>query len=239
MWCPALATLITCLVLKRKITNLSWQWGNPKYQWWSYLTPLLYSTLAYLLVWLCSFGGFYNQTFVHGTARELGWSNLPDYVFIILFFLINGVIGMFGSLSTALGEEIGWRGFLVPELLEITTYTRTSLISGLVWAIWHYPLLIWGNYNNGTPAWYALTCFTILVVSMNFVFTWFRIKSGSLWTGAMLHASHNLFIQSFFTPLTTGTGNSKWFIDEFGAALPIVTIGFAFYFWMRRKELNV
>jgi len=239
MWCPALATLVTCRLLHRKITGLAWQWGNPKYQFWSYLTPLLYSTIAYSLVWLLGFGGFYNETFVNQAARELGWDSLPDPVFIILFFASNAVIGILGSLSTALGEEIGWRGFLVPELMKKTNYTRTSLISGFIWAIWHYPLLIWGNYNNGTPAWYGLICFTVLVVSISFVFTWFRIKSGSLWTAAMLHASHNLFVQSFFTPITTDTGHTKWFIDEFGAALPAVTVLFAFYFWTRRKELTI
>jgi hypothetical protein len=64
-----------------------------------------------------------------------------------------------------------------------------------------------------------------------------RLKSGSLWTGALLHASHNLYIQGFFTPLTRDTGKTAWFIDEFGALLPIVTIGFAVYFWSKRGEL--
>jgi hypothetical protein len=41
-----------------------------------------------------------------------------------------------------------------------------------------------------------------------------------------------------FTPLTRDTGNTAYFIDEFGIALPIVAIGIAFYFWTRRKELN-
>jgi membrane protease YdiL (CAAX protease family) len=49
-----------------------------------------------------------------------------------------------------------------------------------------------------------------------------RLKSGSLWTAAILHASHNLYIQAIFTPLTRNTGKTAWFIDEFGAILPIV-----------------
>jgi len=155
----------------------------------------------------------------------------------VLFFIVSGVIGIFGSMSTALGEEIGWRGFLVPQLSNITNYTYTSLISGAIWALWHYPLLIWGNYNNGAPAWYGLTCFTVMVISMSFVFTWFRLKSSSLWTGVMLHASHNLFIQGFFTPITIANSQSKYFIDEFGTVLAVVTLAFAVYFWTRRKEL--
>jgi len=98
-------------------------------------------------------------------------------------------------------------------------------------------VLIWGDYNAGTPTWYGLTCFTVMVISISFVFAWMRLKSGSLWTGAMLHASHNLFVQAIFTPLTRNTGKTAWFIDEFGAVLPAVTVVVAIYFWRRRKEL--
>lgn len=171
-------------------------------------------------------------------AKSLGWASLSPGVFIPLFFVLNGVIGLFGSMSTALGEEIGWRGFLVSHLNNITSFTSTSLISGMIWAIWHYPLIIWGHYNGGTPIWYGLTCFTVAVVSASFIYTWFRLKSGSLWTGVMLHASHNLFIQSFFTPITiVSNPRTNYFIDEFGAVLAAVTLIAALYFWTRRNEV--
>jgi membrane protease YdiL (CAAX protease family) len=141
-------------------------------------------------------------------------------------------------MSTALGEEIGWRGFLVPELSNVTSYTKTSLLSGAIWAIWHYPLLIFGNYNEGTPPLYGMTCFTVMVISISFVFTWFRLKSNSLWTGVMLHASHNLFIQGFFTPITTNNGQTPYFIDEFGIVIPAVSVLLAIYFWTRRHEVE-
>ena len=76
-----------------------------------------------------------------------------------------------------------------------------------------------------------------MVISISFVFTWFRLKSNSLWTGVILHASHNLFIQSIFSPLTRDTGNTKYFIDEFGVVLPIVSICVAIFFWKKRSEL--
>jgi membrane protease YdiL (CAAX protease family) len=238
MWCPALATYLTCKVLGYKISGLAWQWGNPKYQLWSYLIPMIYALISYLIIWCAGWGGFYNKQFVTDAAQSLGWGKLPQGVFIVLFFVATGVIGLFGSMATALGEEIGWRGFLVPQLSNVTNYTYTSLISGVIWALWHYPLLIWGNYNNGAPAWYGLTCFTVLVISISFVFTWFRLKSNSLWTGVMLHASHNLFVQAFFTPITLTNSRSKYFIDEFGAVLAIVSVLFAVYFWSRRRELS-
>ena len=46
----------------------------------------------------------------------------------------------------------------------------------------------------------------------------FRMKSGSLWTGVILHASHNLFIQAILTPLTIDNGKTMYYIDEFELA---------------------
>jgi uncharacterized protein len=77
-----------------------------------------------------------------------------------------------------------------------------------------------------------------LVISISFVFAWMRLKSGSLWTGAILHASHNLYIQAIFTPLTRDTGKTAWYIDEFGAVLPLVALAFGIYFWSKRSDLS-
>ena len=238
MWCPALATLVTLKLIGRKISDLAWSLGKTKYLWGSYLIPLCYSFIAYLIIWSIGWGSFYNTTFVSNTAHEFGWDALPKWLFIIVFFFMNAVIGMLASISTALGEEIGWRGLLVPELAKKMGYTGVSLTSGLIWGIWHYPLLIFGNYNNGTPAWYGWICFTVSITAASFIYTWYRMKSGSLWTGVLLHASHNLFIQSIFTPITEQNIRSPWYIDEFGAVIPVVTVLFAIYFWSKRKELK-
>jgi membrane protease YdiL (CAAX protease family) len=238
MWCPACAAFITTKVLKRKIAGLAWRWGNPRYQLWSYLVPLIYALIAYLIIWLAGWGGFYNHQVADSVAKAFGWQHLPMALTIVLYFIFTGLWGMPGNVATSLGEEIGWRGFYVPELYKITSYTKTSLLVGITWAVWHFPILLFADYNSGTPAWYGLTCFTVMVVSMSFVFTWFRIKSNSLWTAVLLHASHNLFVQSFFTPFTRDTGHTKYFVDEFGAVLPAIAVIAAIYFWTRRKELE-
>jgi membrane protease YdiL (CAAX protease family) len=237
MWCPALSAFITTKILNRKISGLAWQWGKPRYQFWAYLIPLIYALIAYLIIWMVGWGRFYNHDFVSQVAKSFGWEHLPKGLIILLYFFFMGLFGMAGSLSTALGEEIGWRGFLVPELFKTTSYTKTSLIVGVIWAVWHFPILIFADYNSGTPIWYGLTCFTVMVVSISFIFTWFRLRSNSLWTGAIMHASHNLFVQSIFSPLTKDTGHTKYFMDEFGAVLPVVCFVFAIYFWSKRGEL--
>jgi membrane protease YdiL (CAAX protease family) len=240
MWCPALATYLTCRILKLNFSLLPWRWGSTSDLTWSALIPIAYSAVAYILIWIIGGGNFYNQEFVTDAAKQLGWSTLPDGVFIVLFVVVTGVIGMIGSMSTALGEEIGWRGFLVPRLMAYTSsYTKTSLISGLIWAVWHYPLLIFGDYNNGAPALYGITCFTVLVVSISFVYTWFIIKTKSLWTGVLLHASHNLFVQGILGPLTLENEQSRYLVGEFGAVLPAVTVVVAIYFWTKRAELRL
>ena len=238
MWCPGIAAVISTIILKRQLSSLGWRWGNAKYVLQSYLIPLLYAFIAYLIIWVMNWGGFYNKEFVNKIATAFGWKGIPEWIFILIYFILGGTIGMVRSSATALGEEIGWRGFLVPELYKNLGYTKTSLLTGAIWSVWHYPILLFADYNSGTPAWYGLTCFTVMVISISFVFTWYRMKSGSLWTGVLLHASHNLFIQSFFTPLTKDTGNTKYYTDEFGIVLPVVSLCFAVWFWRKRSELS-
>ena len=237
MWSPGIAALITMKILKRNISDLGWKWGKTKYQVWCYLIPIIYSFIAYLVIWVFGWGGFYNKEFVNGLTESFGLGPIGGGFTIALYVILFGIFGTIRSMSSALGEEIGWRGFLVPELYKKYGFTKTAFISGLIWGIWHLPSLLFADYNSGAPSWYAMSCFMVLVVSISFVYTWFRIKSGSLWTGVLLHATHNLFIQGIFTPLTADTGNTPYYIDEFGIVLPIVTIGFALYYWNKRKEL--
>jgi uncharacterized protein len=237
MWCPALAAFATLWLNGRSFKELGWKWPAVKYAAMSWYVPLLYAAIAYVIVWIFGLGGFPNRRFMEGLVARMGVSSSP-VISTLLYVLLTGTFGLVGSLSRALGEEIGWRGFLVPELFKTTSFTGTALFSGIVWACWHYPILIWGDYNAGTPSWYGLTCFTVMVIAIAVVFAWLRLKSGSLWTGAILHASHNLYVQAIFTPMTQDRGKTAWFIDEFGAVLPLITILFAIYFWSRRRELS-
>lgn len=237
MWCPALAAVATLKLNGRSLADLGWRWPQSKYAFQSWLIPLLYAAIAYAIIWTFRLGGVPNREFMQHLVARMGQHASPA-TSTLLYILLSGTFGLIGSMASALGEEIGWRGFLVPELFKTTNYTATSLISGIVWACWHYPILIWGGYNNGTPTWYGLMCFTVMVVSLSFIFAWMRLKTGSLWVAVLLHASHNLYIQGFFTPLTTNTGKTPWYIDEFGAVVPLVAVAFAIYFWRRRGELD-
>lgn len=237
MWCPALAGMATLKVYKRDLSDLGWKWPEKKFAIQSWFIPLLYASITYAVVWCFRLGGFPNQEFMDAIAARMGLRASPA-ISAIVYVLLAGSFGMAKGLASSLGEEIGWRGFLVPELFRNIGFTGTALISGVVWSCWHYPLLIWADYNSGTATWYGLTCFTVMVISIAFVFAWMRLKSGSVWTAALLHTSHNLYIQAIFTPLTRNTGKTAWYIDEFGAVLPLVALVFAIYFWSRRNELS-
>jgi membrane protease YdiL (CAAX protease family) len=236
MWCPALAGMLTLRLNGRSIADLGWKWGETKYQVRSWYIPLLYAFIAYAIVWIFHLGAFGNPDYYDSLVKTMHLGGAP-WISIVVGIVLTGVYGLIRSVASALGEEIGWRGFLVPELSKTTSFTVTSLVSGIVWSLWHYPILIYGDYNAGTPTWYGLMCFTVMVISISFVFAWMRLKSGSLWTAAILHGSHNLYVQAIFTPLTRDTGKTAWYIDEFGCVLPLVAIAFAIYFWTKRREL--
>jgi membrane protease YdiL (CAAX protease family) len=218
MWCPGIAAMATTLVFQRNLKGLGWRLGNARYLVVAYALPLAYAAATYVVVWILGLGAFSAE------GLPAGYS-LPS------FLAINATAGMVLSLSAALGEEIGWRGFLVPELARVTSFTGTALLSGAIWTAWHTPLILFADYRSSAPVWIALACFTVMAVGISFAFAWLRLRSGSLWPAALMHASHNLFIQQIFDPLTQDTGITAYITGEFGVALAIAAIVVAYTFW--------
>jgi len=238
MWSPGLAAIITKLWFKENISELGWKWQPNKLLLWAFIIPILISVIAYLVIWTFGWGEFYNAKFVKETAASFGITSLSPFWVIFIFVIFTGTFGLIGKCSRALGEEIGWRGFLTPELYKKFGFIKTSLIVGVIWAVWHYTVLIFGDYNNGvTPISFQLACFTISIIAASFIYTYFTIKAGSLFPAMILHGTHNLYIQSILTPLTKSNSFTPWFIDEFGAIVPMVTVIFAIYFITKRKNL--
>jgi membrane protease YdiL (CAAX protease family) len=100
------------------------------------------ASLIYAFVWTTGFGGFYNKPFVDLVAKDFGFRPLPQWATIAFYFFFTATIAVIKDFATVLGEEIGWRGFLVPELAKRHSFVATSLISGIIWALWHYPILL-------------------------------------------------------------------------------------------------
>jgi membrane protease YdiL (CAAX protease family) len=188
-------------------------------------------------VWLAGLGGFYNVPFMQATAKAYGLASMPLSSALIVYVLITMTAGFVPKTGRALGEEIGWRGFLVPELAKVLGFAGVGMVSGLMWALWHFPAILFRDYHAGTPAWYALTCFTVMVVAQSFIAAWLTLRAQSLWPAAFLHGSHNMFVQLIFTPLTTDTGGTAYIIDEFGFGLAITSVVGAVICWRKRGEL--
>jgi membrane protease YdiL (CAAX protease family) len=222
MWSPALATFATKKIFRERIRDLPWQWAEGRYIALAYFLPVGYSLPIYLFVWFTGLGPF-NSSTLPKILADFGWQNLPTGFGVSLFVLFTATLGMVAKLSRAIGEEIGWRGFLVPELTKVVGFRGVGAISGLMWAAFHYPVLLFADYNSGAPAWYSIVCFTLWVVIASYIMAWLTLRARSLWPAAILHASHNLFIQSILTPLTKDAGPTKYIIDEFGIGL-VVTI---------------
>jgi len=237
MWCPALAAFASCRVLGRSVRSLAWRWPEWKYIAAAYFVPIAYAAIAYGTVWALRLGGW-NHDFVGLLVQRFGLRGMPPWATFALWLLFTATVQLIPALASGLGEEIGWRGFLVPELAKQMSFTKLSLLSGIIWAAWHAPVLLFADYNAGTNRWFAMACFAVMVVSISFIFAWMRLRSQSLWPAAVLHASHNLFVQRVFDNLMRDTGKTLWYTTEFGIALAVVSIGFAAYFWMRRSEVE-
>jgi membrane protease YdiL (CAAX protease family) len=237
MWSPAIAALLTCRLSGLSLQSLGWSWGAWRWQWLAFAIPLGYTTVAYVFVWFSGYGGFPDPQFVVSTRASLGWTSAPDWLVLGGYFLLIGSAGMALSMAFALGEEIGWRGFLTPQLTALFGFRAGALLTGVIWTLWHLPLVFFADYNNTAPSWFGVTSFAVLMLGMSVIMAWLRLSSGSLWTAAVFHASHNQFIQVFFTPATIVRGTKTSFaIDEFGFALPAVVLVLAIVFWRLARK---
>ena len=239
MWCPAFAALATCRLLGIDAATLGWNWRPARYVAWAYVFPVLYALPVYLATWTLIRGSFAFSEFAAPLGAAFGFPNWPRATALFLAIPCYATLGVIRSTAVALGEEIGWRGFLLPRLVERTGFTIGCLLSGCIWAVWHYPGLLFADYNSGTKPAFALTCFTLMVIADSYILGWLRLMSGSLWPAAILHASHNLFIQAIFDRITAPAGNALYVTTEFGFGLVLSIGAFAVYFWTRRNELPV
>lgn len=239
MWGPGLAALLTCRLSGRPIGSLGWAWGAWRWQALSYLWPLAVCGISYGVVYASGLGGFPNPATVAGLRRSLGWPGAATWAVVSGWFVLFATTGFVRGVASALGEEIGWRGFLTPILHRRYGFTRGALLTGAAWTIWHFPIMFFSNYDSATPLWFATPCFVVEVLSLAVIMAWIRMRSGSLWTGALAHSSINLFNQGYFAPLTSPRGTVTAYVtDESGIVLPLVLLVVAVFVWTKRGSLE-
>lgn len=140
-------------------------------------------------------------------------------------FIIQFVMGLFLSpllnIITCSGEEIGWRGYLLPKLMDHYSPRLSIVISGFIWGLWHGPIIAMGyNYGLDYPffPWAGILAMIVFSIFVGSFFSYLTIRTKSFWPAAMAHGSLNGFagISVFFT-----SGNPSPFIGP----LPLGLIG--------------
>jgi membrane protease YdiL (CAAX protease family) len=239
MWMPGLAAILTCRILGRPLSTLGLGRWNGWFVLLAYLIPIAYCLVASVGTVVFGFGGFPNDGFVRTVADTMGLSGIPTWAVIVLFILLQGTTGMVAGVGAAAGEEIGWRGFLVPELARALPFTGVALLSGFIWAAWHYPITAVVYRDADLPPAFWLVTFTFVAIAISFAQAWLRLRTGSLWPPIFLHASHNLWMQSVFFPLTSERQYTKWVAGDLGLAFVVVAAVVAVGFWLKRGDLPV
>jgi len=237
MWSPGLAALLTQFIATRSLRGLGWRFGSARWLGIACILPVLYALPVYAVTWLTGLGIFPNPSRIARLAEEYSSTSTPTTVAIFVLFSLT--LDMVLPLLTALGEEIGWRGLFVPELAKMTSFTKTALISGVVWAAWHMPGIFLADLNDtGIPNLYAAAMFAVMIITISFPFAWLTLKSDSLWPAVLLHAFHNQFVQGMLDKLTGKTVVTPYITGEFGVGLALTGLIVAYVFWRRQQDVS-
>ena len=137
----------------------------------------------------------------------------------------------------ALGEEIGFRGYLLPRLMGLGS-TRALLLSGLLHGIWHFPLMLVTPVYPILGTWLIVGPIFLLTLTGAGVFYGFlRLESGSVWPPTLAHGAINTFLNMFkmFT-ITSSPVTLEYLAGETGVLTLIVTALFAGWFLYRLRQ---
>jgi uncharacterized protein len=184
-WVPAVAALLAAALTggRGALRDLGARLVRWRVGWRWYLVvvlgPAAFSVAVALLYALM--GGSFAAATPPALRGETPLVILP--LFLVVLFVTDGV-----------GEELAWRGFSLPRLLASYNALVASLILGVLWALWHLPL-VWTEvaplYQQ--PVWLLLLDTT----AKSILFTWvFLHTRGSVLVAALLHATTNLFVVS-------------------------------------------
>lgn len=112
------------------------------------------------------------------------------------------VAGVTVNMLAALGEELGWRGYLHEQLITLG-FWKCSLVTGTIWGLWHAPLILQGHNYPSFPL-LGVLFMTVWCILLSPLFTLIQEKSGSVIASSIAHGSLNASIGISFVYITGG-----------------------------------
>ncbi len=242
MWMPAFSSVVARLSLREGIRDVSFRFGG-KVGLHSIgiavLMPLVVGTVAYGIAWATGLVGF---SAITPSPAELAMSPAaarlaalePISRFLASVALGATIFTVYNCLRAA-GEEIGWRGYMLTRLIAAGV-PQPLFVSGLIWAVWHFPLILSGAYASGPFPLLSAGLFMIMIIGSALVAGVLRLRSGSVWPAVVLHAAWNSLIQNPFDRSSVGPGATIW-VGESGVLVAITTlfVGLIVYWWWRKN----
>lgn len=150
---------------------------------------------------------------------QMATAAMPPVVLMLSLALNIIIVGPFLGLIITFGEEYGWRGFLQTELIRLGRI-RGVFILGVIWGIWHWPM-IWMGYNYpGQPLFGSLFMVAYCIILAYFL-AYAVFKSKGVWTAAYLHALSNQTLSFFILAVVVPTST----LYSFGIGLPALLLG--------------
>ena len=203
MWIPGLTAIGVRLVRHEGFGDVSFRFGGRR-TWWAILAaillPVVVGLVAYGLAWTLGLATFAPPEDAPGGSAVGRFGML---------FLVNAAAQWIPGAVLAAGEEIGWRGYMLPRMIQ-ARIPHAVLLSGIIWGLWHTPLILSGMYAAGPNRLLSVMVFMVSVVSFGCLIAQARLASGSIWPAIVAHASWNAIIQSVFDRATSGAWALIW-----------------------------
>lgn len=222
MWTPAFASLVARLALREGVRDVSFRFGGLRGANGiviALLMPVVVGSVAYGIAWSAGLVGF-DPPVVSAWMNGMGPLG-RFFTYLVPALSVGTVLGMI----TATGEELGWRGYMLTRLIDAKV-PHPLLVSGIIWSLWHFPLILSGQYAAGPHPLVSAGLFMVDVIGIAYVIGIVRLRSGSVWPAAVLHGAWNSVIQGPFDRSTTGAGATVW-VGESGVLVAIASILFA------------
>jgi membrane protease YdiL (CAAX protease family) len=199
MWLPALGRLVANRTVDRRWST-PWplrRWGRPRV--FVLLGPLLIVAAVFALSYALAAAG--------GVAHWAPRWNSPAR--IALNLVIHLGLGLPMGAVFALGEELGWRGYLQPRL-DSAGVRYSFVLVAVLWWMWHLPMIVFGGYLADPSPVFGQIRFLTLGILLSALFAWACDRAGSLWPAVWFHAVHNLLSQNLLPALFEGGHNPLW-----------------------------